>query len=86
MPRSQSVAIRVPASPVAAISIAAAPTVAVARMDAVPVYGGDYVITPGDGSITIPCKGRRMASDLVIEPVPASYGRISWNGVTLSVF
>lgn len=49
-------------------------------------YDGDYSATPSEGSQTIPTALKLMAHDFVIQPIPSNYGRISWNGSTLSVY
>lgn len=48
-------------------------------------YRGQTVVTPSDERQTLPTTGFLMASDIVIEPIPSNYGRITWNGATLTV-
>lgn len=48
-------------------------------------YEGDYYVTPGDEEQVLPTQGKRLTEDLVIGPIPSNYGRITWNGSTLTV-
>ena len=59
--------------------------IGIAREDAVPAFSGGYEVTPGDEAQTIPCAGLRMAGDITINPVPSNYGRIQWDGSTITV-
>lgn len=49
-------------------------------------YTGSYDIEPGDEEIVLPVEQLKMNADLKIEPVPSNYGRLSWNGSTLTVY
>lgn len=51
----------------------------------IPSYSGPYVVTPGDAEQIIACEGLLMPQDIIIQPVPSNYGRIAWDGVTLTV-
>ena len=51
----------------------------------IPSYAGQSTITPSSEEQTIACAGLLMPADITIEPVPAGYGKISWNGITLTV-
>lgn len=53
--------------------------------DSIPTFSGETVITPSPVSQIVPCSGFLMTSDITINPVPSDYGRIAWNGVTLTV-
>ena len=48
-------------------------------------YEGDYTITPSDEEQIIPILGKTATQDIRINPVPSDYGRITWNGSTLTV-
>lgn len=50
-----------------------------------PTYGGIYVVTPGDEAITLETEGLVAAHNIIINPVPSTYGRVSWNGSVLTV-
>lgn len=49
-------------------------------------YEGDYEITPSDLEQIIPILGKTATQDIRINPVPSDYGRITWNGSTLTVY
>lgn len=49
-------------------------------------YEGEYVLTPSDSAQILETFGKRMTDNLVINPIPSNYGRIAWNGVTLTVY
>lgn len=87
MPRCRCLFVEVRLPDPVRVEVATSPplVVGVTRSDAVPVFGGDYTVTPGDEAQTIPCAGLRMSTDITINPVPSNYGRISWNGSTLTV-
>ena len=53
--------------------------------ESIPSYSGSYEITPTDETQTIPCSGWLMSQDVTINPIPSDYGKITWNGVTLTV-
>ena len=48
-------------------------------------YQGDYEITPTDQTQLINCGGLVSLRDFVINPIPSNYGRIAWDGATLTV-
>ena len=52
----------------------------------IPSYHGSFEVTPGDEPQTVECAGLLMPQDIIINPVPSNYGRIEWNGVSLSVY
>ena len=84
--RSFSVEVQLP--PPLKVEVAASPplSIEVTRTDAVPAYSGDYTVTPCDGVQVVRCAGLRMSTDIVVCAVPSSYGRIAWNGSTITVF
>lgn len=51
----------------------------------IPSFPGPYTVIPGDVVQTIACAGLLMSQDIIIQPVPSNYGRIAWDGVSLSV-
>ena len=55
------------------------------REGAYPAYTGDTEITPGEEGITLATQNKTVLSDIVINPIPSNYGRITWNGSTLRV-
>lgn len=48
-------------------------------------YTGAYEVTPGDEAVTLSTAGLNMSADVVVNPIPSNYGKISWNGSTLTV-
>ena len=50
-----------------------------------PVYKCDYTVIPGDEPQTIACAGYAMSQNITVEAVPSNYGKIGWNGFTLTV-
>lgn len=43
-------------------------------------YDGEYSVTASDETQTLLTQGRVMRNNLTINPVPSSYGRITWDG------
>lgn len=85
MPKEITITVTVPSPPSVNISTPSAPQIGVVRADAIPAYVGEYAVEPGDEAVTINCSGRRMMHDIVVAPIPSNWGRIAWNGSTLSV-
>lgn len=50
-----------------------------------PEYRGAYVVTPTEEEQTLPTNARTMRDDVIIRPIPSNYGRITWDGKTLTV-
>lgn len=48
-------------------------------------YTGSTEVTPSDTEQVLATTGYRMVTDIVIHPIPSNYGRIEWNGSTLTV-
>ena len=48
-------------------------------------YEGDTVITPSDERQTLPTRGKYLSNNVVINPIPSNYGKISWNGSVLTI-
>ena len=51
----------------------------------IPSFPGPYTITAGDAAQAISCAGLLMPQDIVVEAVPSNYGKIAWDGISLSV-
>lgn len=64
---------------------AAALAGSVTMASGVPDYTGAYEITPSGVAQTLATAGRRMASDVTINPIPSNYGLVTWDGSTLTV-
>ncbi len=48
-------------------------------------YTGSYTFTPSDSTQTISISGLTASQDITINPVPNTYGHITWNGNVLTV-
>lgn len=53
---------------------------------AVPAYKGPTTFTPSGTTQTVDCEGKRMKDNITINAIPANYGRLSWDGHTLTVY
>lgn len=49
-------------------------------------YEGDYTITPSDEEQIIPILGKTATDNIKVEPIPENYGRLIWDGHTLTVY
>lgn len=50
-----------------------------------PEYRDTYVVTPTEETQVLKTKARTMRDDVIIRPIPSNYGRITWDGKTLTV-
>lgn len=48
-------------------------------------YTGPYEVTPGPERIVLETDGTFASDNIVINPIPSNYGRITWNGTVLTV-
>lgn len=48
-------------------------------------YKGKMIVEPTDFEQTFPTKDKRMTDDFTVEPIPCSYGKVSYNGTTLKI-
>lgn len=51
----------------------------------VPDYEGDYEVIPAETEQRLPAANRRMRRDVVVAAIPNNYGRITWDGIRLTV-
>ena len=49
------------------------------------VYAGPYEFTPADEAQTVEIKDQIARQNIIINPVPSYYGRITWNGSVITV-
>lgn len=84
----RKILVEVSIPPPLAVDVSTPPplSIDVNRQDAVPAFAGDNIVTPGDSVQVVRCAGMRMPTDIIVTAVPSSYGRISWNGSTLTVY
>lgn len=52
---------------------------------ALPSYEGPTEVTPGDAAQVLATKNTTLLEDITVGPVPAGYGKISWDGSVLTV-
>ena len=50
-----------------------------------PAYDGAIDITPSSDVQILETKNTVLYENIVINPIPSNYGRISWNGISLTV-
>ncbi len=50
-----------------------------------PVYSGQTEITPSEETQTLQTANMAVLQNIVINPIPSNYGKITWNGSTLTV-
>ncbi len=50
-----------------------------------PVYTGQTEVTPSEETQTLQTANRTVLQNIVINPIPSNYGKITWNGSTLTV-
>lgn len=48
-------------------------------------YEGAYEFTPTESTQTVQIEGKKATQDIVINPIPTNYGRITWNGSFIKV-
>lgn len=51
-----------------------------------PSYSGGYEFTPDDTTQIVATAGQVLEQDIVINPVPNTYGHVAWDGRFISVF
>lgn len=49
-------------------------------------YTGETVITPSEETQTLNTAGLAVEDNIVINPIPTNYGRIAWDGRTITVY
>ena len=50
-----------------------------------PNYDGEYEFVPSSDRQVISTHDHSLLQDIVIDPIPDNYGRISWNGSVITV-
>ncbi len=56
------------------------------HMDDIEIYSGALSVTPTDAQQTLPTGNKRFLADLVVEPVPQSYGHVQRSGDVLLIY
>lgn len=50
-----------------------------------PHYHGETEFVPTQAYQTVHTAGLLVDTDIVIDPIPSNYGKITWNGIALTV-
>ena len=50
-----------------------------------PVYDGSYEVTPSQTTQTLETLQKVLVENIVINPIPSNYGKITWDGSVLTV-
>lgn len=48
-------------------------------------YSGRYEVTPSESTQVLETAYRKMTANVVVNPIPSNYGRITYNGSTITV-
>lgn len=51
-----------------------------------PDYEGEYNITPSEEGQVLLTENEHTLHNIVVAPIPTNYGRISWDGSTITVW
>lgn len=51
----------------------------------VDTYDGPYEITPSQETQTLETQNKRATANITVGPIPSNYGKITWDGSTLTV-
>lgn len=57
----------------------------VINVSVVPIYDGDYEITPGEEAVILQTNGKELTGNITVNPIPSNWGKIGWNGSYLTV-
>lgn len=49
-------------------------------------YTGEYVFTPSEVTQEAPTQGLLMEHNVIVEPIPENYARMSWNGSVVTFY
>lgn len=49
-------------------------------------YQGQYEVTPSEETIVLETKNKTMNHNVTVNAIPSNYGRISWDGTTITVW
>lgn len=48
-------------------------------------YEGQYTVTPSEQKQTLYTSSKTLAQNVIVNPIPSNYGKITWDGHTLTV-
>lgn len=49
------------------------------------IYSGETEVTPNEYQQILNTSGKKLNEDIVVNPIPQNYGRIIWNGSTMTI-
>lgn len=50
-----------------------------------PIYDGVHEVTPSEEAQILETEGKAVNENIVINPIPPNYGRITWDGRVITV-
>ena len=50
-----------------------------------PVYDGEYEVTPTQETQVLDTALKAMSGNIIVNPIPSNYGLVTWNGNVLTV-
>ena len=54
-------------------------------LETVSDYEGAYEFTPTEDAQTISIAGHKAAANIIINPIPSNYGKVTWTGTVLTI-
>lgn len=51
----------------------------------IPIYNGSLSVVPSNETQILQTSGKKIAGNIVVDPIPNNYGKVSWNGSYLMV-
>lgn len=48
-------------------------------------YTGEYEFTPTEETQTVAISGKKAVANIVINPIPRNYGKVTWTGTVLTI-
>ena len=51
----------------------------------IPLYEGEYIFTPSDNEQIVQIADHKASANIVINPIPSNYGKVTWNGYELHI-
>lgn len=57
----------------------------ITQISSADLYKGAYTFTPSETETVIRTKNLTLVDNITIAPIPSNYGRIDWDGSTLTI-
>lgn len=54
-------------------------------LETVSDYEGEYEYTPTEDTQTISIAGHKATENIIINPIPSNYGKVTWTGTVLTI-